>query len=268
MSLKLDLFKELKRAPVKRKPVSAAEPIVDEAPIVPLTLEEYNMESDDRIYVDRLKKKKKLADPKVSELPPAVDAFKYVSQLVDKPPWFIQAQKVLLENYKDAPELISLTREYIQPYLIEYKPGTKYSPCASPPGMCESELQGEFRCRALLFPNQIAMKDRIGYCYLCHLYKTNRLYIEARDRAVEMSEKDLFCIHSFIVHVNVPGEYKLDKMLPGLVTGKEGLYGPFPAYNRNNYRVVTRSTDGLRQWVESDELVFRLPQVASPLIEC
>lgn len=262
MSLKLNLFEEIKKLPIKRKKPA----IKDSTPIQPRTLEEYAMEADDEIFVDRLKKSKKLADARVSELPPVVDAFQYVSQMVDKPPWFIEAQKILLENYKNAPELVSLTREYLQPSLIEYKPSSldHVEPCASPPNMCESEIQGGFRCRALLFPNQIAVKDRIGYCYMCHLYKTNQLYVLARDRANELEEKDLFCIHSFIVHVNVPGEYKLDKMLPGLVTGKEGLYGPFPAYNRNNYRVINRSVDGLQQWVESDELVFRLPQVASP----
>lgn len=248
-----------------------AEEEEEEMEIVPETLEEYALDDTDKIFINRLKQHSKLADPKISEIPPVVDAFKYISKLTSdmQPPWFVTSQKTLLENHKNAPELVSLTRAYIRPFLVEHnKLDPSSVPCASPPGQCESELHGKFRCRALLFPNQIALSDRIGYCYLCHLFKTNSLYIESRDRSSELEDKDMFCIHSFIVHVNVVGEYRLEHMIPGTITGRNGLFGPFPVYNRNNYTWVKRASDGLRHWVENDALVFRLPQVALDQNKC
>jgi hypothetical protein len=98
-------------------------------------------------------------------------------------------------------------------------------------------------------------------CYLCHLACTNRYYHEARDKT---NATDPFVIHRFMVVVNQIGEYKLSMMLPGEAIKFQGLFGPFPIYNEQNYRVVVDPNTGKRRWVESDALVFRLPQAVSP----
>jgi hypothetical protein len=147
---------------------------------------------------------------------------------------------------------------------LQHDPRDKSSsPCISPAGQCQSELLGSFRCRALLLPNQLALNDRVGMCYLCHLYTTNVRYIEARDQP-DANLLPSYCIHAFNVQVNIVGEYRLDRMLPGIMNTFTGIWGPFPIYNVQNYQAVPNGPgDNLKRWVESDTMVFRLSQAVS-----
>ena len=248
---------------MKRKPKETLEETLQDT-IEAKTIDEYKLGSKDSIFVHRLVSNSKLSRAEVQEIPPVVDAFQYIKTLESdlQPPWFFQAQKTLVENNKDYPEIVSISRAYIAPFLVEHSKHDNNSfPCISPANECTSERLGGFRCRALLFPNQLATNDTIGYCYLCHLFRTNSLYIETRDNSLNTTDGEVYRIHDFIVHVNVVGEYKLEYMLPGPINGKNGLFGPFPAFNQNNYKAITRSDD-LKQWVENESMVFRLPQVA------
>ena len=70
-------------------------------------------------------------------------------------------------------------------------------------------------------------------------------------------------IHHFGVQVDIEGEYKLSKTILG-DTIAMGIYAPVVQYNCDNYWLVDNYRDtGVRGIQESDELVFRLPQVAS-----
>jgi hypothetical protein len=144
-----------------------------------------------------------------------------------------------------------LTRGYIQEYLRAPFVKDEEQPCQN--HQCESERRGGFRLRMLNLKNNY-------WCYLCHLYHTNRLYVESLNRKQDTDR--VYQIHFFMVQVDVPGEYRLDRTLIG-EKDVRGLFGPFPVYNVNNYIQITYP-NGCKGWQESDSMVFRLPQTVLP----
>jgi hypothetical protein len=190
----------------------------------------------------------------------------------EQPPWFEASQHAIINSQTlEFPSMDVLTRRYLEPFLREPdKRSHVERPCSH--ATCESIRLGGFRCRELLMPEQLAKVQATrqtrdlpvvqGWCFLCHLFETNRLYWESLNRIQSKTQKTndqpTVQIHHFIVQVDVPGEYRLDKTLMGDRVCM-GLFGPFPVYNSNWYKAV-RLENGLQAWLESDSLVFRPAQ--------
>lgn len=225
----------------------------------PTTLEEYKLSNEDQIFIHRLKNNSMLADPSVGPLPPMVDVLSYVSKLEAsvRPPWFATSLNTIVTNGKKYPKLDVLTRAYIAPFLVQCSGDQR--PCGQP--VCQSEQMGGFRCRELILPDQLASSvvQIQGMCYLCHLAHTNTLFWNALSNSKTIDEREVFCIHRFIVQVNVEGEYRLDKtlMMSDEKPSYVGLFGPFPVFNVNNYKKVQLNNSTLYAWRESDTMVFR-----------
>lgn len=243
--------------------------------ITPETIGEYKLGTTEQIFIHRLKKYSTLADPQVCTLPPLTDVLSYVAQLQSdqQPPWFIESQKMLVENGTVPPDIPVLYRQYIMKFMVQYTPSKpEFKPCCQTRGNCQSEIlsKGKFRLRALMLPNSMATSNPIGeLCYLCHLHKVNIDWVKIRDQQEKkdlQKEKYSYYIHDFVVEFNKEGEYKLEALIPTIKKRYQGIIGPFPLYNEKMYRMVQRN-DGLWTWVESDKLVFRLSQVESGLVE-
>lgn len=235
------------------------------------------------------------------QLPSMKDVLSYISRLPTRPFWFKASQENIINStaLKKVPMMDVLTRGYIKPFL---KSGPY--PCRNI--QCESERMGGFRLRILQMPG----KNDGVWCFLCHLFESNKLYFESLNRHeqheferkfkdmvdtddllptlenakallksgnkklpkdfkafVERWEKETNCnyqIHYFMVQVDVPGEYRLDRTLDN-EKDVRGLYGPFPIYNVDNYRKVNNN-----EWIESDAMVFRPTQTMSsnPIESC
>lgn len=248
-----------------------------------------------RDYAIEKEKLLELPTEKHEQLPSMKDVLSYVSRLPVRPFWFKASQENIINSnaLKKVPQMDVLTRGYIKPFL---KSGPY--PCRNI--RCESERLGGFRLRILQMPGR---NDGV-WCFLCHLYETNKLYFESLNRFdfeqelkkilkslnlghlpanletarsmidklpkgfVEKWEKELSCdyqIHYFMVQVDVPGEYRLDRTLDN-EKDVRGLYGPFPIYNVNNYKKLNNQNE----WIESDAMVFRLTQTMSsnPIESC
>jgi hypothetical protein len=123
-------------------------------------------------------------------------------------------------------------------------------------------------------------------CYLCHLWTALQDCTEQRDHIEqqEQERKDLtsldtlyddnvVIINRFMVMVDRLGEYDRTKMLSGDQV-KLGIWGPFPLFNRQNYVYTANyphgpdGPTGLRGFVESDNLLFRLARASSDRTEC
>jgi hypothetical protein len=219
------------------------------------SLQDYALDAQgqqDVVFARRLEESGKSATAK--NLPPLTEVLSYIAKMDKQPAWFLQSQESIVNsNALTYPDMDVLTRDYIRDFLRE--PLNPQEPLCNHP-QCESERLGGFRLRALYTPGQ----KMHNWCYLCHLFYTNRLYFESLNRKEDNGK--VFCLHYFCVRVDEPGEYRLDMTLQG-EKNVEGLYGPFPIYNCHNY---TQTTYGrVRGWAESDVLVFRLSQTAPPL---
>ena len=243
------------------------EPFVASVPVE--TMQEYSLNAKDQkdaIFIRRMAQLNKPSD--VNLLPPAQSVLAYVADLQDEdqPLWFKSSQAAIINTENiEFPKMDVLTRTYLKEFLRQARDGER--PCGKPE--CESERQGGFRCRELLIPS-FQMPLHPGWCYMCHLYKTNKRYAKrmcnqepkkAKNMTAQEREELLMLpIHQFIVQVDIDGEYRLDRTLVG---DKHcvGIYGPFPLYNANYYKAAKHPQGG-ECWIESDQLVFRLSQTA------
>lgn len=234
---------------------SKVEPIHDAPPVIlppqpqllslPVkSFQDYALESKDEkdvIFIRRLEETGKLADSYIREVPSMKDVLSYIAKLPTQPPWYKTSQDSIINSKTLKFPLIDvLTRDYIRDFLR--LPTKNELPCTN--HNCESVRLGNVRIRALTVGDST-------WCYLCHLYYTNKLYFESLNRKKDTSR--VFQIHYFMVQVNVEGEYRLDMTLMG-DTDVRGLFGPFPLYNCYNY------TFNGKEWIESDVMVFRLSQ--------
>lgn len=213
------------------------------------SLQDYALDAkgqQDVVFVRKLEEQGKNAT--VRNLPPMTEVLSYIAKLEKQPPWFLKSQESIVNsNALKFPEIDVLSRTYIADFMRE--PHNASEPLCSNP-TCESERLGGFRIRALVTPNQ----QLNNWCYLCHLFFTNRLYFESLNRK---HDNQVYQIHHFAVRVDEPGEYRLDMTLMG-EQNVQGIFGPFPLYNCHNY---TPTHDGrCRGWIESDVMVFRLSQ--------
>lgn len=217
------------------------------------SLQDYALDAkgqQDVVFARRLEESGK--SDSVRNLPPLTEVLSYIAKIEKQPPWFLQSQESIVNsNALTYPDLDVLTRDYIRDFLRE--PLGPHEPVCTRPN-CESERLGGFRIRALYTPSQKIH----NWCYLCHLFYTNRLYFESLNRK---EDGKVFCIQYFCVRVDEPGEYRLDMTLQG-EKNVQGLYGPFPLYNCHNYAVT--NVGRVRGWAESDVLVFRLSQATPP----
>ena len=216
------------------------------------SIHDYSLElqnNQDVIFIRRLEETGRLADPYIKQLPDMTQVLSYISTLENKPPWYISFQENLINNENlKFPKLDVLNREFIIRHLRS--PLRNEKPCDNP--KCESERLGGFRCIPLTLPNNT-------WCYLCHLFFTNCLYLESINRKKNKDRE--YQINYFMVLVDQPGEYRLDQMLMG-EKDVRGLYGTFPTYNVNNYKKYDLN-NGCKAWLESDTMVFRLSRAMS-----
>lgn len=235
------------------------EPYVAAVPVE--TMQEYSLnmkDQKDAIFMQRMQQLNKTTDAQVHLLPPMQSVLAYIADLQDEdqPLWFKSSQAAIVNTEKlEFPQMDVLTRTYLQDFLRQARANER--PCGKPE--CESERQGGFRCRELLIPS-LEVPIHPGWCFLCHLYKTNKRYTKRMSKQGTSQDLDMLPIHKFIVQVDIVGEYRLDRTLVG---DKEcvGIYGPFPHYNANYYKAAKHPLGG-ECWIESDQLVFRLSQTA------
>lgn len=227
--------------------------VVAVAPQLPIrSLQEYSVDERDILFVRRLEETGRVADAYVRELPPIKEVLSYVSNLSEKPLWFKAAQDSIVNSRSLCfPDMDVLTRDYIKHFLRVPNAAKGEHACSNP--NCESERLGKFRIRELILP-----REKSKWCYLCHLFYTNKLYFQSLNR--KNDDNRVYQIHSFMVQVDVEGEYRLDKTI-SCDKDVRGIYGPFPLYNCNNY--VVTDYNGYKGWAESDVMVFRLSQTVS-----
>jgi hypothetical protein len=209
------------------------------------TLHDYSLSVEgqrDLLYL------KRIDDISPCPLPTLKDVFSYIAKLPEQPIWYQTSQDAIVNSKSlNFPVLDVLTRKYIANFL--HGPLKKGDPeCKHP--YCECQRLLDFR----MIPLQLPGRTDGVWCYLCHLFETNKMYYESLNRKSE--DKRVIQIHSFVVQVDIPGEYRLDGTLDGDANVK-GLFGPFPRYNVRHW-----SKKGIYA-IESDEQVFRLAQVTS-----
>jgi len=238
--------------PRKKKKQKVAATATAAAAVVQLpirSLQDYALDSKDQrdvIFVRRLEETGRLGDAYVRQLPPMQKVWAYIAELKEKPLWYKSSQESIINSKTlKFPLMDVLTRDYIMGFMRT--PLSGEMECTNT--MCESERLGKFKIRALPVAGST-------WCYLCHLYYTNRLYFESLNR--KRDDTRVFQIHHFMVQVDVEGEYRLDKTLMG-DKNVQGIFGPFPLYNCHNY-TPTVLKNGCKGWIESDVMVFRLSQ--------
>lgn len=227
------------------------------------TLREYSMsrqDQEDAIFLKRLEDANRSGATPIHNLPPMRSVLSYIAQLKDEdqPMWFKSHQTAIVNSqYLNFPKMDVLTREYLQDHMRQ--PMATERPCGRLE--CESERLGQFRCRELIIPSETDVSPHPGWCVMCHFYETNKRYAENLSRKKDKDPHELMQrIHSFIVPVDVIGEYQLNRTLMGDIECI-GIYGPFPVYNCNAY-VRAELPNGLKCWKESDDMVFRLSRTA------
>lgn len=209
----------------------------------------------DVVFLRRMEASGRLYDSEVRKLPPMQEVLSYIAQLPERPLWFKSCQEGIVNSgTMTFPDVPVLTRDYIRDFMRTSKSPSEVV-CSNP--KCESERLGGFRIRALIVPGQ----ELNYWCYLCHLFYTNRLYFESLNRKTD-PRKNFVQIHHFMVRVDQPGEYRLEMTLSG-EKDVRGLFGPFPLYNCHHY-TPKEMGPGCRGWAESDIMVFRLSQTAPP----
>jgi hypothetical protein len=224
------------------------------------TLHEFalqNRDQSDIIFIRRLEETGRISDGQIYELPPLRDVLSFIKELPTKPYWYKQAQQDVQTAYgMKYPNLNVLPRDYIREFLRT--PLRHEYACNNE--ACESLRCHGFRLRALIVePKEGERVVPNNWCYLCHLYGTNMLYLQSKNRQKDQDKDYLYQIHSFSVKVDVPGEYKLEQTLLG-EDNVRGLFGPFPLYSKFNYTPVDLPAIGCKGLVESDHMVFRPPQ--------
>jgi len=212
------------------------------------TFQDYALD-EDVVFIKRLEETGKLADSYIRELPSMKEVLSYISKLSIQPLWYKTCQDSIINSKTlKFPNIPVLTRAYIRDFLRTPLKGE--TPCNNP--ACESMRLGNFRIRALTIEGST-------WCFLCHLFLTNKLYFESLNRKKDNSR--VYQIHWFMVQVNIEGEYRLDKTLMG-DNDVRGIFGPFPLYNCYNYAPCDLK-NGCKGWIESDCMVFRLSQTMS-----
>jgi hypothetical protein len=236
---------------------SALKETLDELPIE--SFQDY-ASPQDAIFLRRMETMGRLGDGSLRNLPQQADVMRYIVQKKEseQPPWVKRSQAAIINSESlSFPRLDVLTRTYLTEFLRQPTVDKGERPCGH--SECESVAHGGFRLRELLLPSEVASPPAIvGWCYLCHLRETILLYLERFNAKDEHSHPANDQIHDFIVMVDSVGEYRLDKCITG-DDHVNGIYGPVPIYNRNYYH-ATQTKTGLRGYVESDTLVFRLSQ--------
>lgn len=237
---------EVKLGPLEVPTAPVAPPVtLQTLPIK--TLHDYALSVEgqrDLLYLKRIDEVGKLTAP--VQLPTQKEVMSYIAKLPEQPIWYQTSQNAIVNSRSlNFPILDVLTRRYIANFLhAPLKKGD--AECKHP--YCESQRLLQMR----LVPLQMPGKTDGIWCYLCHLFETNKMYYESLNRKTD--ENRLFQIHKFMVQVDVPGEYRLDCTLDGNANVK-GLFGPFPRYNVRHWSKQGNTA------VESDVQVFRLAQV-------
>lgn len=200
------------------------------------------------------------------------------------------------------------TRQTLQPFLLAPNPARAWErPCCNldrPPVHGEVVIQciahvlsGEmlgrdkaFKLRELLFPDQIVRinhcleaerKDpRIHLlpvpqmCYLCHIYITNQMFLNERNKLDERERPDhttpkeaprttmVTILNRFMVTFGTEGEYDVRRLIASDSISL-GILGPFPLWSKRHYQPLL-SQQG---FAENEVMVFRLSQEPSQLIE-
>lgn len=213
---------------------------------------------EDSIFIHKLEEAGRSTE--LHSLPPVTDVLAYVERLPERPIWFEAAKQRLGAGGLKFPNLDVLKRIYIRDFLRA--PLKSEEPCENL--TCESERLGGFRLRKLLLP----MQKLNRWCFLCHLYFTNRLYLESLNRKVDPAKPIVQIQHFMVENDCIPGEYHPDMTLD-LTQNVHGMYGPFPIYNCYNY-TQTVFPNGCKGWLESDAMVFRPSQAMSsnPIESC
>lgn len=239
-------------APVRRPTKQSKQAVPLTLTQLPIrSLQDYALDAKDQrdvIFIRRLEETGRLGDAYASTLPPMQKVWAYIAELKEQPLWYKASQESIINSKTlKFPLLDVLTRDYIMGYMRTPIKSQGEVECNNP--SCESERMGKFKIRALPVAGST-------WCYLCHLYYTNRLYFESLNR--KRDDAHVFQIHHFMVQVDIEGEYRLDKTLMG-DKNVQGIFGPFPLYNCHNY-VPTDLKNGCKGWIESDVMVFRLTQ--------
>lgn len=212
-------------------------------------LEQQNHE--DAMYLKRLQETERFTEPMAKQLPKLTSVLNFMWKLPEKPLWLISSQQTIVNSkYLTYPNPPILTREYIKGFLRTPIPRTSEQACQN--SMCESERLGGFRIRILGIENN-------NWCFLCHLYHTNCLFLESLNRKGD--NERAIQINFFGVQVGADGEYRYEALLQS-ESDVKGLYAPFPVYNTMNFTQTTLP-NGCKAWVESDSVVFRLSQTMS-----
>lgn len=247
-------------SPVKLHEVPP-QPIQD----VPIrTVQDYSLSLKDKrdvVFQRSLEQMNQFGEGQVHTLPPMRAVLAYIASLEDQPEWFKSSQAAIVnaQNLK-FPQMDVVTRGYIADFLRQPREGERY--CGKTKCISEHMSNGTIRCREFILPSQTDLAPHPGWCVLCHFHATNKAYLKNLSKSAgDVDPKELMLpIHTFIVQVDVVGEYRLDKTLMG-DSVCVGIYGPFPIFNVNFY--AQKEFPGhLKGWVESDDLVFRLSRTA------
>lgn len=258
--------KEAKKPPAPRKRTVILDDVslnyqVDEN--LPIHGFEYtSKEEDNARFLRKLATISMVSEKHGNRIPPQVQVLRYIDNLTPEagPEWYENALKQLADTSTRYPAQPVLSRKYLANFLRE--PRDKERECVHP--NCKSVEMGGFRCRELLMPRELDLHPTIrGWCYICHLYESNRLYWENRNPPPNKNKKgvQVFCVHFFTVFTDTIGEYRLDKTIRG-DEDTTGVFGPFPIFNVNNY-VKIGVGGGKCGWKENDALVFRLTSKVS-----
>lgn len=224
----------------------------------------------------------------VINTPPAVDVLAYCAQYKDAAPWYApMVNAVAASQQYSFPDIPVLRHSVLRTFLRVPTGGER--PCFNldrepmahervvrciAHRMSEERLGAGkgFRLRELILTSNEAMGKIPEYCYLCHLWTYLQASIEQRDKATQRnasssSARSFKCINKFMVIVDTPGEYDLNKMLT-CDKVSAGIWGPVPLFNENNYVVSTTpvSEGSLPCFIETENL-FWLTRVSLPLIE-
>jgi len=233
------------------------------------SVQDYSLSIKDQrdvVFQRTLETLNRLNNGQIPNLPPMRAVMAYIANLTDEdqPLWYKSSQAAIInaQNLR-FPVMDVLTREYIKDFMRQSSPSKGERPCGKVKCISERMSNGTIRCRELILPSMTDIPPHPGWCIMCQLHATNKKYLENRTKkdsnSADSAELSL-PIHTFIVQVDVVGEYRLDKTLLG---DNEclGIYGPFPVFNVEYYAQTT-FPNGCKGWVESDELVFRLSRTA------
>jgi hypothetical protein len=162
--------------------------------------------------------------------------------------YLVNSQNLIVNSqYLQFPEMDTLSRPN---YLLDFmrEANSKERPCFRQ--NCQSVAMGKFKCRELIIPRK-GREEVAGWCIMCHYYETNRLFNENYDAGTVVNHP----LHAFIVLVDSPGEYRLDRTILGTDYSDDkmrGIYGPFPLFHMGNYKMST-TPNGLKCWIEDEK---------------